>query len=83
MTTSGERDKLQTRYVIEMSESTAEEFEELAQDCGVSYAELIRKAMQTLKALRDQQKNGRKVVIRSEQGDEQELISLGPTQEDN
>ena len=69
-------------FGIEMSKSTAEEFAELAKDCGVSYAELIRKAMQTFKALYDEQKDGGEVLITTADGVTQTLITLGPIQED-
>ena len=65
------------RFDVQMSESTAREFEELVEDLGAeSKAEVFRRALQTFKALRDQQKNGGKVVIRPKNGEEQQLISL-------
>ena len=68
---------LHRKFGLEISESAAKELEELRKDLGVeSLGEVFRKALQTFKALRDQQKNGRKVVIISKQGVEQELISL-------
>ena len=70
-------------FEIEMSESTAEEFAELAQDCGSVHAELFRKALQTFKALYDVQKDGGEVLIKTPDGITQKLIALGSIQEDN
>ena len=65
------------RFEVQMDESTAREFDELMKDLRTeSKAEVIRRAMQTFKALRDQQKDGGEVLIRPKNGKEQRLISL-------
>ena len=65
------------RFKVQMNESTARELEELVEDLGAeSEAEVLRRALQTFKSLRDQQKNGGKVFIRLNNGEEQQLISL-------
>lgn len=65
------------RFKVQMNESTARELEELVEDLGAeSEAEVLRRALQTFKSLRDQQKNGGKVFIRLKNGEEQQLISL-------
>jgi metal-responsive CopG/Arc/MetJ family transcriptional regulator len=65
------------RFEVQMSESTAKEFEELVEDLGAeSKAEVFRRALQTFKSLLDVQKDGGEVLIRKQNGEEMKLILL-------